>query len=224
MMTEPEIRQLQVCGLDEAGRGPLAGPLVAAAVILPPEFDFAARFPGIAFRDSKTMSLLQREKAYDLITANATTWKIARIDVDTINANGIGWANRTIFEQLISEIAADYSVDCYIVDGNLKLNAPVQAWGRVESRVRADASVQAVSAAAILAKVTRDRIMRELDAQHPDYGWARNRGYGTAGHIAAIRAHGRTAQHRTVFVDTALSDKSAKATRKRRSASNSENG
>jgi ribonuclease HII len=206
MMTLPNIHQRLICGLDEAGRGPLAGPLIAAAVILPPDFDFAVQFPRVVFRDSKKMSLRQREKAYDLIVANAIAYKIIEIGVPKINANNIGWANRAIFEQLIAQIDADY----YIVDGNLKLNPPVQAWGRTESRVRADESVQAVSAAAILAKVTRDRVMRELAEQYPDYGWAHNSGYGTPEHIRAIREHGRTPQHRTQFVDTALSEKKPK--------------
>jgi ribonuclease HII len=203
MTTKPNFQQLHICGLDEAGRGPLAGPLVAAAVVLPPDFDFNARFPRVAFRDSKTMSLLQREKAYQLVIDHAVSHKIIEISVDEINAEGIGWANRTIFELLINQVSADY----YIVDGNLKLNPPVQAWGRTESRVRADQNVQAVSAAAILAKVSRDRIMRDLDSQYPEYGWDHNRGYGTREHIQAIRTHGRTAHHRTQFVDTALSDK-----------------
>ncbi len=203
MTTNPDFHQLHICGLDEAGRGPLAGPLVAAAVVLPADFDFTARFPKIPFRDSKKMSLLQREKAYNLITEHCIACKIIEISVPEINANGIGWANRTIFELLINQTAADY----YIVDGNLKLNPPVQLWGRTESRVRADESVQAVSAASILAKVTRDRIMHELDANYPVYGWAHNRGYGTREHIQAIREHGRTPHHRDQFVDTALSDK-----------------
>lgn len=195
-----------LCGMDEAGRGPLAGPLVAAAVILPDGFDFAARFPKVAFRDSKKLSRLQREKAFDLIRTYAVSYQIVQIEVAEINQHGIGVANKAIFEALLTLIQADH----YIVDGNLRLTIPVALWGRVESRVRADESVAAVSAASILAKVQRDRLMSDLDLTSPQYGWRTNRGYGTASHIRAIREFGRSVHHRTQFVDTALSDKTLK--------------
>src|SRR5260370_31111948 len=106
-----------LCGLDEAGRGPLAGPIMAAAVVFPPDFDFAACFPRVAFGDSKKLTARQREAAYDLIVAHALVCEVERIEVTDINAHDIGWANRTIFERLIARIAAER----YVVDGNLKL-------------------------------------------------------------------------------------------------------
>lgn len=187
-----------LCGLDEAGRGPLAGPLVAAAVILPPELDFVGRFPKVRFGDSKTLSMRQRGLAYDLIKANALALRVEIIPVADIDIYGIGWANRTIFERLIAQVEADR----YVVDGNLKLR---NTFGKdVQSVVRADQTEQVVSAASIIAKVTRDRIMHELHAEYPLYHWNTNMGYGTTEHISAIRQHGASPYHRYQFVTTAL--------------------
>ena len=187
-----------LCGLDEAGRGPLAGPLVAAAVILPADFDFVARFPKVRFGDSKTLSPRQREAAYCLIEQHALALAVEVIDVPDIDARGMGWANKAVFERLIVAVNADR----YVVDGNLKLQAlPGKS---VACIVRADQSVPSVSAASIIAKVTRDRLMHDLHAVYPDYGWERNRGYGTAAHIAAIREHGATPQHRIGYTARAL--------------------
>ncbi len=187
-----------LCGLDEAGRGPLAGPLVAAAVILPENLAFTARFPKVRFGDSKKLSMRQREAAFELIAQNALALKVEIISVADIDQNGIGWANKAIFQRLINLIDADR----YVVDGNLKLKVP---YGKdVQSVIRADQTEQAVSAASIVAKVTRDRIMRELHEQHPLYHWDTNRGYGTDEHIAAIRLYGLTTEHRRQFVTTAL--------------------
>jgi ribonuclease HII len=187
--------------MDEAGRGPLAGPLVAAAVILAPGFDPAREFPNLQLRDSKQMTYLQREQAFTLIKAKAQFYHVTQIEVAEINAYGIGWANRAIFERMIAAIDADF----FIVDGNLKLDVPVTRWGRVESRIRADESVAAVSAASVLAKVTRDRLMETLHERYPAYGWDRNKGYGTPGHIKALREIGPCPQHRVQFCQTALS-------------------
>src|SRR5215831_9072913 len=120
-----------LCGLDEAGRGPLAGPIVAAAVVFPPGFDFIARFPGVAFGDSKKLTPRQREAAYDLVMAHAVVCEVENIDVDDINAHDIGWANRTIFERLITRVTAER----YIVDGNLKLAVPPEKRAAVRSMV-----------------------------------------------------------------------------------------
>jgi len=189
-----------LCGLDEAGRGPLAGPIVAAAVVFPPGFDFAAWFGHMRFGDSKKLSRQQREKAYDVIVAQAITWQVEQIDPVEIDARDIGWANRTIFERLIDSITADH----YVVDGNLKLSVAPHRRGTVQCLVKADASQPAVSAASIIAKVTRDRLMDRLHTDYPCYGWDRNAGYCTAAHIAAIRANGLTSHHRRKFVESAL--------------------
>jgi ribonuclease HII len=193
--------------MDEVGRGPLAGPLVAAAVILPDHFEETARKQKIIIRDSKTLSVLQRERAYHLIVDHALAYEIAQMSVDKINERGIGWANRAVFEALIPRIEADY----YVIDGRLKLSVSPDYWGRVESKRKADETVLAVSAAAILAKVTRDRQMAQLDVQYPQYGWAHNQGYGTAEHLRALSEYGTSLHHRTQFVSTALGNFARKA-------------
>jgi ribonuclease HII len=189
------------CGLDEAGRGPLAGPLVAAAVVFPADFVFSDVFPNLKFGDSKKLSARQREAVISLIHEFALTVKVESIPVDDINMQGIGWANRTIFERLILAIDADQ----YIVDGNLKLSNLGRKARRVQSLIRADEIEQAVSAASIIAKVTRDHMMAELHAAHPVYGWNHNAGYCTQEHLQALRTYGPTAHHRHQFVTTALS-------------------
>ena len=189
------------CGLDEAGRGPLAGPLVAAAVVFPADFVFSDVFPNLKFGDSKKLSARQREAVISLIHEFALTVKVESIPVDDINMQGIGWANRTIFERLILAIDADQ----YIVDGNLKLSNLGRKARRVQSLIRADEIEQAVSAASIIAKVTRDHMMAELHEAHPVYGWNHNAGYCTQEHLQALRTYGTTAYHRHQFVTTALS-------------------
>lgn len=188
------------CGLDEVGRGALAGPLVAAAVILPA--DAAARLGPLAafLRDSKTVPAARREQVAARLAALALRVELAVIPVDEINARGIGWANREVFRRLICRIAADE----YVVDGRVRPPAPLDRTGRVRCLVDADAQVPAVSAASLVAKVHRDALMRALHARHPAYAWEANAGYGTPAHLAALRAHGPCEHHRRVFVATAL--------------------
>ncbi len=190
-----------LCGLDEVGRGPLAGPLVAAAVVFPPGFDFAETFPDLKFGDSKMLSARQREAAADVIRDIAQTLTIETVSVDEINARGIGWANRTVFERLIMRIDADR----YIVDGNLKLANLGRRARHVHSVIRADETEQAVAAASIIAKVTRDRIMRDLHLDFPAYGWDHNMGYCTRAHVEALQTYGACIYHRRQFVTSALS-------------------
>jgi ribonuclease HII len=193
----------RVCGLDEVGRGALAGPLVAAAVILPD--DFLDKLGSLApfLRDSKTTPRQRREEVAALTRAHAVTVALAVAPVDAINQRGIGWANRDVFRALIARIDADE----YIVDGKIKPPAPPNRAGRIRCLVRADARSAAVSAASIVAKVYRDHIMTELATRYTPFGWERNAGYGTPEHLAALRAHGPTPLHREVFIATALSDK-----------------
>jgi ribonuclease HII len=200
MARRTDARDRQICGLDEAGRGPFAGPLVAAAVAFPPGFVFPQAFPDLAFGDSKKLSPLQREVVVAHILASAASVAIEVVSVEDINANGLGWANRAAFERLIMTVDADH----YIVDGRMKLNNLGRRAARVESRVRADTHEQAVSAASIVAKVHRDRIMEGLHPAFPIYGWDHNKGYGTPEHIAALRAYGPCEHHRKQFVATAL--------------------
>lgn len=195
---EPEALRL-CCGLDEVGRGALAGPLVAAAAILPP--DMRERLGKLApfLRDSKTVPAARREEVAALVWAHALACEVVVISVEEINARGIGWANREAFRRLIERLRADE----YVVDGRVRPAVSRRA-ARVRCLVRADAQVPAVSAAALVAKVRRDTMMRALHAHHPHYQWDTNVGYGTAAHLAALRAHGPCAEHRTQFVRTAL--------------------
>ena len=189
-----------ICGLDEVGRGALAGPLVAAAVILPDDFHTLLG-PLVRFlRDSKTVPSARRDELAVAIHTHALAVEIIVIGVDQINARGIGWANREAFRRLIARVAADE----YIVDGRVRPPAPRERAARVRCLVRADATVAEVSAASLVAKSHRDAIMRSLHPDYPHFGWGQNAGYGTKAHIAALHAHGVSPHHRRVFVATAL--------------------
>ena len=195
-----------VCGLGEVGRGPLAGPLVAAAVIFPQDFRFAESVPDLHLRDSKKLTARAREELALFIEQYALAVKTNVVTVDEINAHGIGWANRTVFERLILDIEA-YT---YIVDGNLKFDGLGERAERVQSVVRADEVQEAVSAASIIAKIGRDMMMKALHNAFPMYGWDHNKGYGTQAHIAALQQYGPCRLHRTQFVRTALARKTLK--------------
>jgi ribonuclease HII len=182
-----------ICGLDEAGRGALAGPLVAAGVILNSKF----KKYNIELKDSKKLNRQQRERIFKAIVASGSTLGTEIITARQINNRGIGWANMEIFKRLIKKIQADK----YIVDGNLRIH---QRDKNVRCVIKADATRKCVMAASIIAKVTRDRLMQELHGEHPKYGWRMNAGYGTNYHITAIKESGVVRYHRSVFVTTAL--------------------
>ena len=192
---------LRRCGLDEVGRGALAGPLVAAAVILPD--DIADRLGALSrfLRDSKTVPRARREDLAIAIRAHALALEVVTIAVDEINRYGIGWANREAFHRLITALDADE----YIVDGRVHPPAPPDRIARVRCLVKADALVPAVAAASLVAKVHRDTMMATLHGSYPAYGWNTNAGYGAAAHLAALRVAGVCPEHRAVFVATALS-------------------
>lgn len=189
------------CGLDEVGRGALAGPLVAAAVILPD--DVTDRLGPLArfLRDSKTVPAPRRIELAERIREHALRVEVAAISVALINRYGIGWANREAFRRLIGRIEADE----YVVDGRVRPPAPRGKQALVRCLVRADALVPAVSAASLVAKAYRDALMCTLHQRYATYAWDQNAGYGTPAHLAALREHGPCAEHRTVFVATALS-------------------
>jgi ribonuclease HII len=191
---------LRVCGLDEVGRGALAGPLVAAAVILPADFREWLGPLAPFLRDSKTVPAARRAEVAELVRRHALAVEIVAIAVAEINARGIGWANGEAFRQLISLIHADE----YVVDGRVRPPAPPERARCVRCQVDADALVPAVSAASLVAKVHRDCLMAALHPRHARYGWASNAGYGTPAHLTALRAHGPCAEHRRQFVATAL--------------------
>jgi len=192
---------LRRCGLDEVGRGALAGPLVAAGVILPADIMVRLGEHGRFLRDSKTVPRERRREMADLLTQHALVVEIMVMPVELINEHGIGWANREAFRRLIVTISADE----YVVDGKIKPATSLDRSARVRCQVKADAQVPEVAAASLVAKVYRDGIMAELHREFPLFGWDRNAGYGTTAHLAALRQYGGASPHRLLFIQTALS-------------------
>ncbi len=176
-----------VAGVDEAGRGPLAGPVVAAAVILD------QRHPIQGLADSKKLTALRRERLFDEIRAKALCCSIAEASVEEIDRLNILQATLVAMRRAVAGLRL--KPNKVLVDGNRLPTLDVLA----EAIVGGDALVPAISAASILAKVHRDRWCLTLDQQYPQYGFAQHKGYGTAAHLAALRAHGPCAQHRTSF-------------------------
>ena len=174
-------------GVDEAGRGPLAGPVVAAAVIL----DDLKPIKGLA--DSKVLTAKRREKLFDEIRAKALCCSIAQASVEEIDTLNILQATLLAMRRAVEGLRLKPVK--VLVDGNRLPILDVLA----EAIVRGDATVASISAASILAKVQRDRWCVELDALYPQYGFARHKGYGTAEHLAALRAHGACPEHRRTF-------------------------
>jgi ribonuclease HII len=176
-----------VAGVDEAGRGPLAGPVVAAAVIL----DDLNPIAGLA--DSKVLTPLKRARLYDEIRAKALCCSIAEASVDEIDQLNILQATLLAMRRAVEGLRLKPVK--VLVDGNRLPTLDVLA----EAIVKGDAKVQAISAASILAKVYRDRLCEALDRDFPQYGFAGHKGYGTAEHLAALRKHGACPQHRKTF-------------------------
>ena len=180
-----------VAGVDEAGRGPLAGPVVAAAVIL----DELNPIKGLA--DSKQLSAARRAALYDEIRAKALCCSVAEASVQEIDTLNILQATMLAMRRAVQGLRLKPTK--VLVDGNRLPPLDVLA----EAIVQGDAKVQAISAASILAKVTRDRMLEALHAQHPQYGFDRHKGYGTAQHLAALREHGPLPVHRRSFAPVA---------------------
>ena len=176
-----------LAGVDEAGRGPLAGPVVAAAVIL----DDLNPIAGLA--DSKKLTALRREKLYDEIRAKALCFCIAEASVQEIDTLNILQATMLAMQRAVQGLRLKPSL--VQVDGNRIPLLDVHA----EAIIKGDAKVQAISAASILAKVHRDRWCEAFDRDYPQYGFAAHKGYGTAMHLQALDAHGATPEHRTSF-------------------------
>ena len=180
-----------IAGVDEAGRGPLAGPVVAAAVIL----DDLQPIKGLA--DSKKLSALRREALFDEIRAKALCCSIALATVEEIDELNILQATMLAMKRAVEGLRLKPQKT--LVDGNRLPALSMLA----EAIVKGDALVPAISAASILAKVYRDRWCAELDQAYPQYGFARHKGYGTAVHLAALREHGACPQHRRSFAPVA---------------------
>lgn len=177
-----------VCGVDEAGRGPLCGPVVAAAVILPDGLYIEG------LNDSKKLSEKKRDALYDVICESAVAYAIAEGSVEEINGTNILEATLLAMRRAIT--ALPIQADFALIDGNVSRDFPLPA----RAVVHGDAISPSIAAASILAKVTRDRLCVDLDRQYPQYGILKHKGYGTKEHMGALRAYGPAPIHRTKFI------------------------
>ena len=198
---EQELRDqgyAAVCGVDEAGRGPLCGSVVAAAVILPPDFVLEG------LNDSKKLTAKKREALFDLICENALAYCIAEASVEEIDQLNILEADLLAMRRAIDglQIKADYA----LIDGNIARDFQIPA----RAVVHGDAISPSIAAASILAKVTRDRQCIELDRLYPQYGIAKHKGYGTKAHMDALREFGPSPIHRKQFIRFLNNDEAEK--------------
>lgn len=176
-----------ICGVDEAGRGPLCGPVVAAAVILPKD----ECIEGV--NDSKKLSEKKREVLYGEIISKAVAYGIGISDVDVIEEVNILNATKIAMKNAIKNL--NVAPDYVLIDGNQMIDIDIPG----NTVVSGDAKSESIAAASILAKVTRDRMLREYDKKYPKYGFAKHKGYGTKAHIEAIGKYGLTPIHRPSF-------------------------
>lgn len=178
-----------IAGIDEAGRGPLAGPVVIASVIMPVD----SNIEGV--NDSKKVSEKKREILYEKITEEAVSWSAAIISQQEIDQINILNATKKGLTQSIQQL--EKKPDLILIDALEHINTcgiPYQ------SIIKGDAKCYSIAAASIVAKVTRDRIMRQWDEVYPQYGFAKHKGYGTAAHIAALKEYGPCPLHRRSFI------------------------
>ena len=177
-----------VCGVDEAGRGPLCGPVVAAACILP----IGLVLDGL--NDSKKLTPKKRDKLFDEIRENAIAYSIAEATVEEIDSLNILEASLLAMRRAIDglSIKADFA----LIDGNVSRDFQLP----VRAVIHGDATSPSIAAASILAKVTRDRMCEDLDRAYPQYGIAKHKGYGTKAHMDALRTHGPSPIHRKMFI------------------------
>ena len=214
-MTEKELLRLQeiqkierelyqkgvksICGIDEAGRGPLAGPVVVASVIMPED----SMIEGV--NDSKKVSEKKREKLYEQIIEEAVAYGVGIIDQNEIDRINILNATKEGLTLCIKELEKDLKAknrgiekpEIILVDALTKIDTDHIPY---QSIIKGDAKSYSIAAASIIAKVTRDRIMRQWDEVYPEYGFAKHKGYGTAMHISAIKQYGICPLHRKTFV------------------------
>ena len=184
-----------ICGVDEAGRGPLCGPVVAAAVILPRD----AEIPGL--NDSKKLTEKKREALFDVICEKAIAYSIAYGTVELINQTNILEATMAAMNQAVNSLPTP--ADHALIDGNISRGFSIPT----TTVIHGDAISPSIAAASILAKVTRDRLCIELDAEYPMYGIAKHKGYGTKDHMEALRKYGPAPIHRTKFIRFLNEDK-----------------
>lgn len=184
----------RIAGVDEAGRGAWAGPVVAAAVIFP-----AGTFiPGV--RDSKLLTAIRREELYAHIVKRTLSWSVGIIGIETIDQIGIGRANREAMMHAVRTLPVD--PDITLIDGIERLPMPL----RQETIVDGDAHVHVIACASIVAKVTRDRLMITLHEEDPRYGFGRHKGYGTDLHRRMLERHGPSVYHRRSFAPVRIRD------------------
>ena len=178
-----------ICGIDEAGRGPLAGPVVVASVIMPKD----SMIEGV--NDSKKVSEKKREILYEKIIDECISYGIGIIDPEEIDSINILNATKKGLTESIKQLKT--RPDIILVDALTKIDT---CGIKYESIIKGDAKSYSIAAASIIAKVTRDRIMRQWDEVYPQYGFAKHKGYGTAAHINAIKEYGLSHIHRRTFV------------------------
>ena len=178
---------MYTAGIDEAGRGPLAGPVIAGAVIMPDADQL------VGLKDSKKLSEKQREALYEIIVVNSIAWGVGRAEPEEIDKLNIHHATLLAMKRAYESLEVEATTT--LIDGKFcpELECETQAI------IKGDATVPVISAAAIIAKVTRDREMRRYHEQYPAYAFDRHKGYGTKAHIAAIQEHGITPIHRKSF-------------------------
>ncbi len=176
-----------ICGVDEAGRGPLCGPVVAAAVILSKN----EKIEGV--NDSKKLSEKKREQLFDVIKEKAIAVGVGISDVDIIEEVNILNATKLAMKEAISNLKV--KPDYVLIDGNQGIDIDIN----FETVISGDAKSESIAAASIIAKVTRDRMLIEYDKKYPEYGFAKHKGYGTKVHIEAIQKYGLTDIHRPSF-------------------------
>lgn len=177
-----------ICGVDEAGRGPLAGPVCAAACILPRGLEIEG------LNDSKKLTEKRREALYDVIIENAVAYGIAFATVEEIEELNILGATYLAMNRAIAQL--NVTPDLALIDGNRNQGIEVNS----QTVVKGDSKCADIAAASILAKVTRDRYMMDLDEKYPQYLFKKHKGYGTKDHYAAIREHGMCSEHRPSFL------------------------
>lgn len=183
-----------VCGIDEAGRGPLAGPVCAAAVILPIDTEIEG------LNDSKKLSEKKRDALFDVVKEKALAWSIVMVDEKTIDEINILQATLLAMRRAVETL--EIKPDAALIDGNQKPGLSVEE----RTVVNGDAKSMSIAAASILAKVSRDRFMLELDEKYPQYQFAKHKGYGTKLHYEMIAEHGICEEHRRTFLKKILGE------------------
>lgn len=178
-------------GCDEAGRGPLAGPVYAATVILPPDFDH----PDL--NDSKQLTEKQRDTLRPIIEQEAIAWAVEAVSPEEIDRLNILWASVTGMQRAVLRL--NPAPHFLLIDGNKFRPFDKYGFNSYKTVVHGDATFASIAAASVLAKTYRDEFMRKIAADYPEYGWDRNMGYPTPEHIEAIRLHGYTPWHRKSF-------------------------